>query len=206
MMMAAFLAPERLGYYVVAVSWSGALAPILNSVAAVLFPRVAMETTFDGRIKALGRGTRLGSLLAGALSVFLFVVTPTAIRLLFGVAFEPAIVAALILVAAGGILSVNSILEEGLRGLGMTRAILWGESAGLVITVIGLIFLLPPLEIVGAAIASLAGYCVTGLTLLVQLQRISGRSIDFFIRPCLTDWKLMKQQLKTLQSGATQTI
>jgi O-antigen/teichoic acid export membrane protein len=193
--MAALMSPDRLGYYVVAVAWSGALAPLLNSVGAVLFPRVAMETSLPAQTKALARGTRLTVTLALVMSVPLMAITPTAIVLLFGRDFSAAIPAALILILAGAVLSLDSVLEEGLRGLGFTRAIFWGESGGVVVTVIALGLTLSPLGIVGAALSSLLGYSVTASLLLFQLWRITGCSLALFLLPRSTDFQLARQQL-----------
>ena len=197
LVMAMFLAPDRLGYYVVAVAWSGALLPVLNGIGAVLFPRVAMEGTVNGQVEALGQVARSGTFLSFLLSILLLIITPFGIRLLFGTAFEPSIEPAIILVFAANILSVINILEEGMRGLGNTKAILWSECVGVVVTVIGLIILLPRLEIIGAAIASFLGYCTILLALLFQLKKISQKPIGFFLWPKMVDLQRAEKQIET---------
>jgi O-antigen/teichoic acid export membrane protein len=198
MAMAAFLPPDRLGYYAVAVVWSGALSPILSSVGTVLFPHVAMETSPDAKTEALGRGTRLTTMLALIGGMILFIITPFGVNLLYGRGFSAAIPAALILVVAGGVLNFNGVLEEGLRGLGVPKAILWGECAGIPVTIIALALLLPPFEIVGAAVASLLGYVMTALVLFIQLMRITNRSALYFLQPRSVDFQFARQKLKRI--------
>ena len=57
MLMAAFLPPGVLGLYVVAVAWSGAINPLLNAVATVLFPEVASKESERERNATFIRGT-----------------------------------------------------------------------------------------------------------------------------------------------------
>lgn len=196
MLMAAFLPPTLLGYYAIAVAWSAAVAPVLQSIGAVLFPRVASQETRSDQVEFLGRGTRLAVLLAVMLTAGLLLVTPVAVRLIFGADYAPAIPAALILVVAGGAAGVNYVLEEGLRGLGQTRAVLWGEGAGLVVTAVGLGLLLRPLQINGAAIASLLGYSATGIALLLWLRRQTGEPAGFFVVPDVADWRVLWQRVR----------
>lgn len=190
MLMAAFLPASLLGYYAIAVAWSAVISPIMQGIGAVLFPRVTIEDSSAEQIEVLGRGTRLGVLVAIVLSVVLLPVTPLGVRLIFGRAYVPAVPAALILVIAGGISGVNLILEEGLRGLGHTKAVLWGESTGLVATALGLALLLRPLLINGAAIASLLGYGVTLVALMVWLARLTRRPWLFFLYPVVADLRV----------------
>ncbi len=202
MLMAAFLPASLLGYYSIAVAWSAAVSPMMQGIGAVLFPRVANENSTAEQIEVLGRGTRLGVLVAIVLSVIVLLVTPLGVRLIFGRAYVPAVPAALILVIAGGISGINLILEEGLRGLGHTKAVLWGESTGLVATAIGLALLLRPLLINGAAVASLLGYSVTAIALVFWLQRLTGQSTGFFVRPRSEDWQSAWGRIRAFANGA----
>ncbi len=203
MLMAAFLPASLLGYYSVAVAWSVAVSPMMQGIGAVLFPRVAIQVSAAEQVETLGRGTRLGVAAAVILSAALLLVTPIGIRWAFGYAYSPAISASLILVVAGGVSGVNLILEEGLRGLGYTRAILWGESIGLVATVIGLALLLRPLLINGAAIASLLGYSMTLVALMVCFGRLTRHPWPFFLRPGVADLRVAHTRIKAfLEKGS----
>jgi len=195
MLMAALVVPRQLGLYVVAVTWSAAAAPATSAFGTVIFPRVASQRFVCGRAETLGQTIRLGSFVAACLGGLLLILTPVGIPLLFGTRFAPAIPTALILTLAGAVLGLNMILEEGVRGLGDTRAILWSELAGLVVTIAALALLLRPLGIVGAAIASLLAYAIVCVSLVIQIRSKTGCSATSLLRPRRGDFVLVRQRL-----------
>lgn len=170
MLLAAFVSNDRLGLYVVAVAWSGVLSPVLAAFGIVLFPRLAGERDTVVRLQVLGRGVRMAVLVASALGAVALAATPFGLGVLFGDNYAGAIPSAAILVVAGVILGVGSVLEEAWRGLGRPAEVLRAEVGGLLATGILLAVLLPSLDIVGAAIASLGGYLATLVILLVRLR------------------------------------
>lgn len=170
MLLAAFVSNDRLGLYVTAVAWAGVLSPVLAALGAVLFPRLASEPDRALRLQVLGRGVRMAVLVASALVAAVLVATPLGIRVLFGAAYMDAIPAASVLVVAGGMLAVSGVLEETWRGLGRPAEVLCAEVGGFIVTGVLLAWLLPLLDIVGAALASLGGYLATLVILLVRLR------------------------------------
>ncbi len=177
MLMAVFLPTKLLGLYVVAVSWSGIVAPLVNALGVALLPRIAGQANVTERTRVFAQGSRLAVLVAASTALAATVLTPVVIPLFFGNDFIDAIPAGIALVWAGGILGVNGVLEEGLRGLGVPRALLMAELGGLVMTVVALLVLLPPWNIMGAAIASIIGYGTVMLLLIFQARRITGCSV-----------------------------
>jgi O-antigen/teichoic acid export membrane protein len=169
-LMSALLPPRDLGLYVVAVAWSGVTAPLLNALSAVTTPAVASVLVTHG-VQRLAAATRATVTLAIALCIILAVITPIAIVVLFGARFTGSIAAAFVLLPAGGVLGVNLVIEEGLRGLGQPYAVLQAELAGLVVTVLALAAMLLRLGIMGAAIASLIGYSTVTITLALNVYR-----------------------------------
>src|SRR5205807_2768324 len=125
----------------------------------------------------------------------LLILGPVGIPLLFGARFSPAIPAALILTVAGAVLGLNMILEEGIRGLGDTRPILWSELAGLTTTIAALALLLRPLGIVGAAIALLLAYVAVCACLVIQVRSKTGCSAANLLRPRRADFLFVRQRL-----------
>jgi O-antigen/teichoic acid export membrane protein len=91
--------------------------------------------------------------------------------LIFGAEFRSALPAALVLVIASGIASLNSVGAECLRGLGRPGSALRAECAGLAVTAIALPALIPLAGIVGAACASVLAYSAT---LIVQQRELSA--------------------------------
>ena len=69
MLMAGLLPARLLGLYVVAVAWSSATAPLLTALGAVLFPRVASQSTPEQQARALAQGSRLAILASLVLAV-----------------------------------------------------------------------------------------------------------------------------------------
>jgi O-antigen/teichoic acid export membrane protein len=83
----------------------------------------------------------------------------------------------LVLLIAGAVLATNSVLEEGLKGLGLPKAVMWAEAAGLVVTIVSLLLMLKPMGIMGAALASLFGYSTVGIALIAGLRARTGYSV-----------------------------
>jgi O-antigen/teichoic acid export membrane protein len=198
--IAAFLPAHVLGLYVVAVSWSGATAPLLNAIGNVLFPRIAVGSPED-RATTLTQGVRLGMLTGSVLVLILGVLTPVAITRLFGTAFSPAIPAALVLVLAAFISGLNGILEESLRGLGDTRAVFHGEATGLLVTVAGLALMLRPFGIVGAGFACLIGYSATAAVLVPRVLRNASVTLAQLLVPGYEDLRLLSAWAQGLGSA-----
>ena len=197
MLMAAFLPPGVLGLYVVAVAWSGAINPLLNAVATVLFPEVASKESERERNATFIRGTRVAALLSVLGGSALMLATPWGIVGLFGAKFRAA-VPQLILAPAATIAAMNQVLEDGLRGLGCPVAVMRAEMAGLVVTAIALALMLRPMGIVGAAIASLLGYSTVTLTLLLQACWLTGASPMALLVPRTGDLALYLKQARGL--------
>ena len=176
-LIGAFLPPYQLGLYVAAVAWSTAVFLMPNAIANVLFPRIASSAASPAeRLRALAQGVRIGILTSAVVGVCLLALTPYAIPLLFGKPFAGAVPVAYVLIFAAVICALNIILEESLRGLGDTRAVFWGETFGVGITVLALALLLPRFGIIGAGLASILGYGITCAVLVVRICGATGFS------------------------------
>lgn len=170
LIMAPVLSAKDLGLYVVAVAWSYAVNPVLLAIGMVLLPRVAGSVDDTAHDQVLVRAVRVGVWAAIGMVAVVAAITPVAFGLLFPAGFDEAVPAAMLLVVAGGLFGVNFILAEGLRGLGRPRITLYAELTGLAVTCLALGALLP-LGIVGAAVASIAGYGAVTATQLRDLRR-----------------------------------
>ena len=186
MLIAALLPTEQLGLYVVAVSWSAISGVVLNAVGPVFSQRLAAERDPTLARAIFGRASRAAVLVSGVTAVVFAVITPIAIALLYGAAYRGCTPIAIVLVMANAILTLNVVLEEGLRGLGDTSTIFKAEVIGLVATALSLGVCLPVFGIMGAAAASVAGYTVVALTLGLSLRR-HDLSLAATFRPRLAD-------------------
>jgi O-antigen/teichoic acid export membrane protein len=192
MLIAAFLPPAQLGLYVVAVSWSGISGMALNAIGPVLFQRIAAERDVTRARALFGQASRAAIVISGGAAAAFWCLTPAAMSLLYGARFHAAVPAALILVAAAAIVTVNGVLEEGLRGLGDTRSILRAESLGLIATGVALAVLLGPLKIVGAALASVIGYAVITAGLARSLERHDVTLREVFSPRVADIWNIVR--------------
>lgn len=158
LLIIAFLPARSLGFYVVAVAWSGAVAPLLSAIGSVLFPQVSSEPDMRRRGQLLATALQGGTAVAAVTSIPFILLAPVALPLVFGARYAPSIPSALVLVPAGAILAWAGIAEEGLRGLGRPTTVLVAESVAAVVTLATLPVLLHFFGIMGAAVASLLGY------------------------------------------------
>jgi O-antigen/teichoic acid export membrane protein len=195
MLMAALLPPRDLGLYAVAVAWSSVAAPLLNAVAAVTTPAVASagdQAHGAWRMAAAARGT---AALAFMLCLTVAVLTPFAILVLFGEHFRECIPAALVLVPGAGILGLNLVLQEGLRGMGRPYAALQAELAGLFVTGAALATMLQPMGIMGAAISSLLGYSTVTAMLLGYASHHARMPLNELLIPRLSEIRFIFARL-----------
>lgn len=183
MVIAAFLPSHSLGLYVIAVAWGNTISPLLSAIGIVAFPKIAGEQKISRQIEILAQTTRLAvffSLLFGGL---LSIITPWVLPLVFGDKFQQAVPVALIMVIAGVFWGLNLVLEDGLRGLGQPNLILFAEVSGVIISIIGLIIMLPKFGIMGAAMASLFASCSITVVLIFWVQKITREKVSAIICP-----------------------
>ncbi len=201
MMLAVFLPAHALGQFVVAAGWGSGTSPLLNAIGAVVFPHVASRQGHEERAKAFARGTRLGVLVALVLAVVVVVPTGWAVPFLFGEKFAAAVPVARVMVVVSTIQGLNLLIEEGLRGLGYPASAMWAELCGLVVTASLLAFLLIPMGIMGAALASLFGYTVVTACLVFQAKGITGQSPVSFLCPTGCEVALGWSRIQALFGG-----
>jgi O-antigen/teichoic acid export membrane protein len=154
-------------------------------------------------MSTLARGFSFSIALGIVIGGLVLVLTPIAVPLVFGREFRPAVPPAMLLVLGGVIWSIKGTLGEGVRGLGESRAVLLSEGLGLVVTFFGLLFLLRPMGLIGAALASLSGHCVAAGVLIVQIRRKTGYPISFLFwpwedSPCTLLMGLLKDRGKSV--------
>jgi O-antigen/teichoic acid export membrane protein len=195
LLMAALVAPSLLGLYVVALAWSGVVTPLLVAIGSVVFPRVAATRVVGDQVELLVRTLRFSSVLALCLCAPLLALTPLVVPLLFGRDYVDAVPVAALLVVAGTVTGLNTILQEGIRGLGHPKVVLWSELTGLAATVLALVLLMPRLGIIGAAIASLLGYLATSIPILLYLRTASGLPIPHLLLLQPEDVQFMRSRL-----------
>lgn len=195
LLMAGVLPARELGLYVAAVSWSQLPSPIMLAYGTVLFPRVAEIPDVERQHDLAARGVRVGIAAAVALAALTLVLAPLAIPLLFGSNYRDAIPAGMVLAVASAFDSANTIQQETIRGLGRPNGVLWAQLGGLAVTLVGLVVLLRPLGIMGAAVASAVGYATIVAVLALYSAHISHKPLRSVVLPTRGDIRAVRAQL-----------
>jgi enterobacterial common antigen flippase len=183
LLIIAFLPARSLGLYVVAVSWSGGVAPLLSALGVVLFPNVSAERDAGRQGQLLATALQGGALVAAVISLPFLLLAPFGLPLVFGSSFAASIPSALVLVPAGAILAWARIAEAGLQGLGRPTTVLIAEVVAAGVTVAALPVLLHAFGILGAAAASLLGYSTSAIYTVAAISRSTHQSIRSLVIP-----------------------
>jgi O-antigen/teichoic acid export membrane protein len=199
MLISMFLAPSVLGLYVVAVTISagGSLAAV--TITMVVFPHLANLSSDQLRRQALGRYMKLSLFLSLTAAVLLLLVTPWIIRVFFGTSFIPATHLAQILILASIPLGCNALLGAAFKAFNKPFVSSKAEMLGLAVTAIFLITLLPILQALGAALASLLSYSSVFLYMVWKAQVELDLPLWNLFFPCQDDLTYLKQLLSRMQ-------
>lgn len=197
LLMAALFTPGTLGLYVVAVTWSGALTPLLSAISYVVFPYLSRLHSDEHRGAALARIMRGSFILNLVLAAALALVTPLAIHTLFGPAFEPAIPMIYVLIVGTILSGMKSILAESLRGLGLPKAVMVGELIGFGATSLLLLIFMRTYGMMGAAVISVLGYSITFILLLTFSSRAVNVPISQLVVLRLEDCRYIVSKIRS---------
>ena len=178
LLMITLVTPQKLGLYVVAASVGMFGLFITGGISPPLLTRISA-----GEVELAPRALRTVLALLALLSVMVAAVTPFLLPLLFGSAFADAVDPALVLLAAGIPLGGGVILTSALDGLGRPGLPAIGQVAALLITIPGVLLLVPLIGIMGAAVVSLIAYTASFLIMLVAMTRTSEVTISELLVP-----------------------
>lgn len=181
-LMITVVAPRELGLYAVATTISTAPGFVTGAVSPPLMTRIA-----SGERHLMPRAVRITLMLTVGLNLAVALATPALVSGLFGAQFRGAVPMALILLGASIPLAGASVLSTALAADGAPMIPTVGEGIALIITVVGLITLLGPLQGIGAAIVSLAAYGASFVFQLVMARRRLGASLRQFVVPTRAD-------------------
>lgn len=197
--LAAVIAPQGLGLYVAAVAWSSAVLPATTALGLVLFPRLGALQP-ESRLSLVATSSRVGILVAGTGGVLAAISAPLAVPLIFGAEFREASATCVVLCVATIVYAWNYILEEGLRGLGRPSSPMRAQLFGLALSALGLLWLVPRMGIMGAAVASLAAYSMSALVNTLALRR-SGASWRMLVLVRKSDLLLIVDVVRRTRRG-----
>lgn len=176
MLIAAWEPPVALGLYVAAVSASGVAQMLSQAYRMVSMPVIAGHASQSDRLSKLEQVFRGYWALSVAIALPLGVGLYWAIPLVFGPGFRGAVWPAEVLVAGAVLLGAKEVLAGGSQALGNPLLESKAELAALVVTVAALLVLLPPLGILGAAVASVLSYGTSLAVVVRGLHRTNAVS------------------------------
>lgn len=190
------LPPKLLGLYVVAVSWSAAHSPLVNAVSYGMVPHLTRLQDDALRGLAFSRILRTSLVFNLFFATIVIVITPPAIRFLFGTEFVQAVSVSYMLIIGAVLANVKLVLAEGLRGLGFPTAVLKGELAGLVTSGVLFPVLLKFFGLEGVAVGSVIGYSATIFFLVISSRQITGVTISSSLKPQWQDFVYIFDKLR----------
>jgi O-antigen/teichoic acid export membrane protein len=202
MLMAAFLPAAQLGLYAIAVSASSITSALPSAIRTVLTPTVAQgqQGGEQGAAMLEGRLHRywLANVIAG---IALLLIIPWLLPLIYGQEFGPAVLPAEILVVAAVLLGGKQILTGASYGLGTPFLVSQAEIVSLACTVVGLLLLLRPLGIVGAALASLVAYGVSFALLAYRMRSVHRLCLQAVLLPRASDARELARRAREVVGG-----
>lgn len=182
-----FLAPIKLGLYVIAVTLTSVPMLVGSSVTMVALPALARLQPGPERTAAARRFVVLTLVASTFVALPMIATAPALIRVVFGEGFVDAANVSRVLLLAAILLSTSYTLGAVLRGIGRPLDVGIAQALALAVTVGVLAVLLPALGLMGAAAASLLAYTVSVVWMARQAMRELGLSLTGLLLPTRVD-------------------
>jgi O-antigen/teichoic acid export membrane protein len=175
LILSAFADVEVVGLCAVAHQAAELFRPLSASLTFVLRPLIAGLSLAEARVKGVMLYRRVFGLNLLMVLVMAAVGGPV-IRMVFGEEFAPAIPAFQILLIGLAAHGADGVLAGYNVGIGRPEFNTYTALAGLVVTVVGDLLLIPPYGLIGAAVVSSIAYTVKAVTFTVIFLSTSGVS------------------------------
>lgn len=177
LLMIGLVAPSELGLYAVSVTIASVPTLLTGALGPPLITRIAR-----GDHHLAGQALRVTLAGMAALNLTIAALLPWAVPFLYGEGFGGVVEITLVLLVAAIPLGGVAVLGAALIAEGSPGVPSLGEGAAIIVTVPGLLLLLPQFGAIGAAVASLAAYSVSFvIQLLVARRRFGGKLTDFLL-------------------------
>ncbi len=144
------LRPSMMGTYVVALSLSRMLNAFHTAVVMVLFPRIASQPV-PVVLELTGQAVRSTTLLTATSGLFIVLLGPALVRLLYGPDYSDAGTVVRILVVEVVLSGVAQVLSQAFMALGRPGVVTTFQTLGLMLTVPLMLVLIPRFGVEGAA-------------------------------------------------------
>lgn len=188
----AFVGARSLGFYAVAVSLAELPTLLLGPMKSVVFA----EASARRDVTLVARAARIILGVVTSIVLVMVLLAPLLVRLLFGAPFAPSTELARLLLLGSVPFTGELILGAGLLSLGRAGLRSVGQLVAAVVTVVGLVALVPSLGIRGAAITSLVAYSIGFCLTLRSFARVSGLGVRVCVLPQVDDARWLVARLK----------
>lgn len=198
MILAFFASKDDIGLFSQAVTFTGGIMVITDSLGDVVMPRVAEDA--KGRPELVAQVSRMVSLVCGPMLLVLAVLTDPIITILFGAAFLPMTPIVRILCIGFFLRSACKMLEcyflmTNRPGVSSTATVIGvGVNVGL------MWLLMPVMGLLGAATAMTVSYAVSSALLMVAFSRHSGTGLMTMWRYQRSDWSALAGAARGLRA------
>lgn len=156
-LVVSLLSTKMVGYYAAAFSFASAHASLGLSLGLTSFAALANESDFRSQGQYLSQVFRQATLLYIGAGAAVALLAPLVIVPLFGASFAPAVGPAVVLSLATSLASLGNIMNEGLRGLGITYPGIVSQLLGGGVLGLGAWQLVPKYGLSGMAWAAVFG-------------------------------------------------
>jgi O-antigen/teichoic acid export membrane protein/ubiquinone/menaquinone biosynthesis C-methylase UbiE len=170
--IAAWLPPEQLGFYVIAVGLAERLWVPTGAIATALLPHLTNSAERDPALPAIL--ARHVMIWVGLACFLVFVLADVMVEILYSSAFASAADALRWLLPGIFSLSVGRVLVAELLAREKPRYMVWGSGVSTLINIAGNFLLVPRMGITGSAIASSVSYSLLALVLIRYYLRETG--------------------------------
>ena len=194
---------SEVGYYVVAQAIAELVLMFAGAFQMSVMPLVSRYEGEERQATTSADSVRHHGILAGAAGLGNVVFGSAVILFAYGSKFHPAVGPMLVLLPGIWFLGMGGVIQGDLGG--RSRPGLSSKLAGVaaLVTVVLDFALIPPLGVLGAALASLIAYTTYGIASLLALHRVSGIPIRRLVVPTRADfgmyWQFARRGLSRLR-------
>jgi O-antigen/teichoic acid export membrane protein len=182
-----FLDPAHVGWYALGVVISESLWQIPQAAAIALYPRTA-RTIDHGAGEFTCFVTRQCLLLATVLALFMALLSPVLVPLLFGAPFSPSVAVIWWILPGTIALALGKVMSADITARGRPEFNSIAALSGGLMTVLLDFLLIPRMGINGAALASSVTYLLEAILIAAILQHLLKVSWRSFLVPTRADF------------------
>jgi O-antigen/teichoic acid export membrane protein len=190
------LDPAAMGIYVVALSLSRTLGVIQNAVASVLFPK-ALSLQINELLELTARATRLSTAFSCCAGLFIALLGPVLLPLLYGQDYRRAVVLLDILIAEAIVTGCTLVLTQAYMAMGRPGTVTLIQSTGILFSIPLLILLIPRFGLVGASSALLFASLLRLLITIVSFKFLLDLPLPH-LTPRLSDLTLVSKEVRRI--------